>query len=634
MYCCISGGSPAVIIPHVVEGILGSTLQFSLQFQSADNDSVFTFSKLGENDTMTELIRVSQNNLENVNTTWTLREDVTLDSHGERCRINVTIGNLQFPVHEGFYRAIVTGTDGTNSANLFIRTIANPEPLQLRQQPTNPTSGSDVTFTCTGNTGRPKPIVILLKSITDNEQILVQVGVDTDPVVEMLPDGRYFVNSSFVRRVSFSDNGTFFACDIRYNIGLSQRLNNATSNRVPINIAPGSAQNQLNILVTSPVRQGQDDLRITCSASGTIFTSITSYSIFRNDSSPTLKALVTRTYDVITQTIATAWPNDNQNVQGRAVLTGNSLPFPNATFIMTIPRDDISCPGDAGGYKCQFSATVTPGSQAPDPTSNQEFVEIQTNPSQMNPMTVLANTGNGNVPVTNYRFSVGTVLTLSCTGTVGNPIQSPRWCHRKTSDFGWQSPASGVSTDGAVLVGCQNSQTTTYIHNVTSEDNDRMFLCEAGSNPQCGFGDISSNITMSLGSSNAGIIAGAVIGSIAFLVIVVLIVYFVIFRRKSSAPQNRTKEDQPGRNGQPEMTREGPVYSVPHREKGSRDNRGPHNKYATENKGLDEPHEDRSPRRNDGLGHHNPGLYDDDDQDGDVVKRARSVDDMAKGSMV
>ncbi|KAK3100102.1 hypothetical protein FSP39_014794 [Pinctada imbricata] len=252
-------------------------------------------------------------------------------------------------------------------------------------------------------------------------------------------------------------------------------------------------QNQLNIAVTSPIRLGQNDLRITCTASGT-YSSITSYSIFRNDSSPTLKALITRTYNVISQKITTTWPNDNHNVQGRAVLSGNPLPYSNATLILTIRRADVICPG---GYQCQFSATVSAG-QAPDPTSTPEFMEIETTPSQMNPMTVLSNNGNGNVPVTNYGFSIGTVLTLQCTGTVGNPIQYPRWCHKKTSDFGWQSPDSGVFTDAPVAVGCQNSITTTYIHNVTTNDNDRMFLCEAGSNPQCGFGVISSNITMFL----------------------------------------------------------------------------------------------------------------------------------------
>ena len=87
--------------------------------------------------------------------------------------------------------------------------------------------------------------------------------------------------------------------------------------------------------------------------------------------------------------------------------------------------------------------------------------------------------------------------------------QTPRWCYRDTStSFNtWNSPASGTSNSEASLIGCQNSMTTAYVHNVTADDDNVMFMCEVGDNSLCGFGDVSSNITISLGNYQRNIIS-------------------------------------------------------------------------------------------------------------------------------
>ena len=81
-----------------------------------------------------------------------------------------------------------------------------------------------------------------------------------------------------------------------------------------------------------------------------------------------------------------------------------------------------------------------------------------------------------------------------------------------TSFNTWNSPASGtLNSEATAAVGCQNSMTTTYVHHVTTNDDNVMFMCEVGTNSQCGFGAYSSNITIRLGNYHRNVISLLVI---------------------------------------------------------------------------------------------------------------------------
>ena len=141
-----------------------------------------------------------------------------------------------------------------------------------------------------------------------------------------------------------------------------------------------SGQNSVQISVSTTIQLNRDDLTITCSAIGN-YDSITLYEIQKNVSvSGTLQKVVKKQYSISSQSLATVWystfPDDT--LQNRASLSGIDPPSASATMTMTIPRDQVICPDDAGGYICIYSSTPPAGSTGitTDSTSDQKFVSI------------------------------------------------------------------------------------------------------------------------------------------------------------------------------------------------------------------------------------------------------------------
>ncbi|KAL4228898.1 hypothetical protein ACF0H5_011938 [Mactra antiquata] len=140
---------------------------------------------------------------------------------------------------------------------------------------------------------------------------------------------------------------------------------------------------------------------------------------------------------------------------------------------------------------------------------------------------------------------------------------------------------------------------------ITTQNNPMYTVTISGST-----GDNQAGSTANAGSANAGAIAGGIVGGLAFIVIVTLLVYFLWYRRRSTGDDYKTKEEYGSDN--PNMA-PSVDYAVPDK---SRSRRG------HENRGLDEPHESNSRRRDyhNGPGRSNYGMdkdYDDyDSRDG------------------
>ena len=139
-----------------------------------------------------------------------------------------------------------------------------------------------------------------------------------------------------------------------------------------------SGQNSVQISVSTTIQLNQDDLTVTCSATG-YYDSITLYEIQKNVSgSATLQKVVKKQYSISSQSVTTTWGTFDNTIQNRASLSGVEPPSGQATMTMTIPRNQVSCPGDAGGYVCIYSSTPQAGSTGitTDSTSDQQFVSI------------------------------------------------------------------------------------------------------------------------------------------------------------------------------------------------------------------------------------------------------------------
>lgn len=101
--------------------------------------------------------------------------------------------------------------------------------------------GTPIQFTCSGNTGRPDPVVHLLQRETYNgtneNATFHRVLSDTSPSGSFLENGTYRLFHAFTWNPSWQDNLVEFRCDISYNIGLGTVLSSAQSNQIILNVS-------------------------------------------------------------------------------------------------------------------------------------------------------------------------------------------------------------------------------------------------------------------------------------------------------------------------------------------------------------------------------------------------------------
>ena len=100
-------------------------------------------------------------------------------------------------------------------------------------------------------------------------------------------------------------------------------------------------------------------------------------------------------------------------------------------------------------------------------------------------------------------FVPGTVVNMTCTGTVGNPPGNLHWCYKRYGldvDFIEYPSEMDITWENVTQIGCQFSQRSVLSYTLSNEWSTIIFLCEAGLNNTCGGPEsISTNYAINLG---------------------------------------------------------------------------------------------------------------------------------------
>ncbi|XP_065933583.1 uncharacterized protein [Magallana gigas] len=595
LFSVIFGGSIAqtvpvttyVTTPKVIEAKLGEEARFYLTYTTPDNSSEFTVSRLGANGTE-EILRVVDLTV-TTNANWTMAANVQTGAvDGDTRRVNVTIFQTDFVAHEGDYVAMVTGSDGAAQDLFTIRTLASPDQLSLSVTSRDVSEGTPIQFTCSGNTGRPEPVVHLLQRETYNgtnqNATFHRVLSDTSPSGSFLENGTFSLSHTFTWTPTWQDNLVEFRCDISYNIGLGTALSSAQSNQITLNVT----STKIIQIETKPqiVRYKEEDLVVVC----TLNKPETLQNLFflqlkRRSPSGTLNNVVSVTGNTI------QW--QDQTLQNRANVTGTVASPATAHLSMVIRKDSVQCPLDFTEYECSLSGFGTGATGAVSEITDPVKVSYTVQPMLIETPKV-REAGSG-VDTSQREFRNGTVIELTCTGQVGSDHNATiRWCAKAAGapTFTGLSNAAvhSMTTSGP---NCQNIRSSTVTYNITSSDIRTEFLCESGYSSQCNSGTAKQFLTISLdlpssttsttpevttpstttstttrkvvtqgqntAESNTGLIVGAVVGGVVVLIVIILVlVYFLILRRKSAGESstdlsndNTTKASSKSSSGGP-----------------------------------------------------------------------------------
>jgi hypothetical protein len=100
-------------------------------------------------------------------------------------------------------------------------------------------------------------------------------------------------------------------------------------------------------------------------------------------------------------------------------------------------------------------------------------------------------------------FVPGTVVNMTCTGTVGNPPGNLHWWYKRyrlDADFIEYPSEMDITWENVTQIGCQFSQLSVLSYTLSNEWSNIIFLCEAGLNNTCGGPEyISTNYAIYIG---------------------------------------------------------------------------------------------------------------------------------------
>ncbi|XP_069115045.1 uncharacterized protein [Argopecten irradians] len=302
-----------------------------------------------------------------------------------------------------------------------------------------------------------------------------------------------------------------------------------------------------SITITGPstVTTPTSELRITCTPSTVGIADINSITIRKNSSTLGYQNVVSVTYSQATSDSVLTWGNVISNTRAGVSATGNVNTVSGASLVLIIAANRTICT-DGGAYQCNMGVTLTGGSGGvADAEKYVAATEIPT--STNNPLTVFP---FPNVDSTYY--SVGTTLTITCSGTVGSDRKYHTWCYKRANDFGYTGYPTGAdinqNDDNLVQSGCNYIRTSTLTYTVTEADSNTTFLCEpftgslCGSNPASLIGYLSIQIYSGDGVTIWIIIAVVFILATVSLSIIVGFMYHRIREYKEQLHQRMNYE--------------------------------------------------------------------------------------------
>ncbi|XP_069115693.1 uncharacterized protein [Argopecten irradians] len=614
----------AFTFPTVVEAELGKSCTMTFTFDPVtSNMSQFHISDVTTTDVLVSIVQ----GVTTVNPNWEARANIVDNIATGSVTVTLTPALIE---DEGWYR--VTMDTGYSEQSGLFPIVAYAQPISLTIAQTEGEDANGLTnrlLRCTGNVGMPNPVLRLLQSPPYND--VTNHEIMRYRPTSQLQNGTFYVDHTFNVTFPFSDNGTYVVCDVTHEITLSKPIRPIRSEMVLVLVEPPVLVSGQSITITGPstVTTPTSELRITCTPSTVGISDINSITIKKNSSTLDYQNVVSVTYSKANSDSVLTWGSIISNTRAGVSATGNVNTVSGASLVLTIATNRTTCT-DGGAYQCLMGVTLTGGSGGV--ADAEKYVAATESPtSTNNPLTVFP---FPNVDSTYY--SVGTMLTLTCSGTVGSERKEHTWCYKRANDFTYTGYPIGAdinqNNDNLVQSGCNYLRTSTLSYNVTEADSNTTFMCEPFTGSMCGSNPASLIGYLSIkrystggntgaqddaaGASSAGTIAGAVIGCMAAILLIVLIVYFVVFRRRGGGETYNTKED-----GTPEgpAHTEGPVYSVPDKNRA----RG---KHGHDNNAMDEPREEKRHRRrrdrddyDDGRGYANKAMHDNySDQDGDI----------------
>jgi ABC-type ATPase with predicted acetyltransferase domain len=119
----VFSGTPFVTTPKVIEAKVGEQVHFFLTYTTPDNYSVFTVSNQLGND----VIKIV-GSVVNTDSSWIMVANVEVSAVDDNVRkVNITIHNVNFQIHDGQYIVKVNGSDGMGQDDLLIRTIGKSQ---------------------------------------------------------------------------------------------------------------------------------------------------------------------------------------------------------------------------------------------------------------------------------------------------------------------------------------------------------------------------------------------------------------------------------------------------------------------------------------------------------------------------
>ncbi|KAH3815569.1 uncharacterized protein LOC127835197 isoform X2 [Dreissena polymorpha] len=325
----------------------------------------------------------------------------------------------------------------------------------------------------------------------------------------------------------------------------------------------------------------------------------------------------------------------------------------NPTLGISLPISSLTC-NDAATYNCTLEYGYVEGSNyKPAVAVEEKNLTVTVKPPGIE-MTAFNQsstnfagqqiTDSGTESSSPAKFYIGQVIKITCKASLGSYRNGEiKW--RKSNIVAGSSLANHIPNSGDHIVGevqavdgCQYQKTDSILYNMTDQDATR-----ASNNPlqfQCYVAvqtpfyetpeatrknfflrvfneneDPTSGGLATAGSGDAGVIAGAVIGSLVGIVIIVLLVYFLWYRRRAAGDDYTTKEEQGASN--PNLAPE-PQYAQStkkgHENRAMDERTDSSHRYANDSYDRKDRH-DRSDRNGQrGVGRRNLAL-DDDDED-------------------
>ncbi|XP_061164055.1 uncharacterized protein LOC133173132 [Saccostrea echinata] len=264
------------------------------------------------------------------------------------------------------------------------------------------------------------------------------------------------------------------------------------------------------LIQTNDVTLDVNSFDIRCSpANSEMLLHVNSFTLHRNG---TPVALVT--YNRTSKSSNLIIPDVTDN-RFRYNLTGNVHDEnPANKFLRVVVPANLTRCRDAGNYTCVLNGRTS------DDSSNyvdqaSRYVRVKTTATAMDEIFTPPTNDNMLDPSGGGRFLIGTTYRFTCTGIVGNPPVSLRWCYKQSGEGGFAPllayTAEISESEPEVYQDCNYKRQSFLNYTMTTQDVNTVLLCEPESSMFfCGNGALNKTFVVRAFPRNSGTLNDAV----------------------------------------------------------------------------------------------------------------------------